>query len=131
MRRISLLLAVLVSSVTLASCVLVPLDVKPRRGNGPPPHAPAHGHRHQQSHGAQLVFDSGLGVYLVSGYSDYFYYDGLYLRLDGGIWQASISLDGPWESRSLESMPPGLRKKGHAKPKSHPGRGKGPAKHRW
>jgi hypothetical protein len=131
MRRISMLLAVLVSSVTLSSCVLVPLDPKTRRGHGPPPHAPAHGHHHTHHHGVELVFDSGLGAYVVVGYPSYFYYDGVFLRFDNGLWQASVSLQGPWRSRSLKSVPPGLRAKRSAKGKKHPGRGRGPAKHGW
>jgi hypothetical protein len=98
--------------------------------NGPPPHAPAHGHRHKQNHGPELIFDSGIGVYLVTGYPSTYYYEGLYLRLDGAIWQASIGLGGPWEPRPSQSVPPGLRDKGHVKTKKHPGRGHGPAKHR-
>ena len=54
------------------------------RGHGPPPHAPAHGYRHKaQRHGAELEFDSGLGVYVVVGVPLHYYLDGLYLRLDG------------------------------------------------
>jgi hypothetical protein len=131
MRRISMLLAVLVSSVTLASCTVVSLDTKPRRGHGPPPHAPAHGHRHHHHHGVELAFDSALGAYVVVGHPGYFYSDGFFLRLDGGLWQASVALKGPWRVRSLKSVPPGLRAKGHTKRHKHPDRGRGPAKHGW
>lgn len=77
------------------------------------------------------MFDSELGAYVVVGHPGYFYYDGVFLRLDGGLWQASVGLEGPWRSRSLRSVPPGLRAKVHAKRKKHPTPGHGPAKHAW
>ena len=64
---------------------------------GPPSHAPAHGYRakHQGSHGSgeiDLVFDSALGVYLVVGVPDRYYWNGHYLRIEGGQWAASVEL---------------------------------------
>jgi hypothetical protein len=106
-----------------------------RRGHGPPPHAPAHGERRKHRHaddGWELVFDSNLGVYVVVDLPDYYYWDGYYLRIEDGRWQASTRVDGEWQPRSEDSLPPGLRKK-HAKgrPKHHRGRGRGPAKKDW
>src|SRR5262245_650986 len=50
---------------------------------GPPPWAPAHGYRHKQhrayqSHegSVELVFDSGIGVYAVVGFPNYYWWDG-------------------------------------------------------
>ena len=89
------------------------------RGYGPPPHAPAHGYRHKQkrANGAdlELVFDSEMGVYVVVDIPDRYYWDGHYLRFEDGRWSASVDLDGGWESRSDDSLPPGLRKKVTAK----------------
>jgi len=131
MRRTGTLLALLVGSLALASCAVAPAGSRPHRGYGPPPHAPAYGHRQPHSPGVELVFDSGLGVYVVVDSPGYFYYDGLFLRLEDNSWQASVTLEGPWESRSVDSIPPGLRKKGHTEEGGHPGRGKGAAKHAW
>ena len=108
---------------------------------GPPPHAPAHGYRHKQrqnGHDVELVFDSGLGVYVVVGVPNHFYWDGTYLRLDDGRWYASVEIDGGWKPRDSGSLPPGLRKKSHAS-KNGRGHGKGkglghqshPAKGGW
>jgi len=103
---------------------------------GPPPHAPAHGYRHKHRHrdgrSVDLVFDSGLGVYLVVGVPDRYYWNGSYLRLDGDQWFVSVSPDSGWERRDEEQLPPGLHKKhkrakkgnGHKSKKSHPAKGK-------
>lgn len=115
-------------------------------GHGPPPHAPAHGYRTKHRQGGEsvdLVFDAGLGVYVVVDLPDHFYWEGRYLRVEGDTWYASVRLDDGWEPVSASSLPPGLRKKAAkaAKPKGHPGNGKSkgkakghgpaPAKGRW
>lgn len=111
---------------------------------GPPPHAPAHGRRHKNrghhERDVDLVFDSGLGVYVVVGLPNHFYWNGTYLRLDGDRWYASIDLNGGWKPHGADAVPPGLRHKHHAK-KRGKGRGKSkgkgrghgrhPAKGRW
>lgn len=103
-----------------------------QRGHGPPPHAPAHGYRHH--HGdTQLVFDSEIGVYLVVGHPDYFFWDGHFLRFHGTSWEVSASLRGPWTLYADRSLPPGLRKAHPAKAKrgKHKHKGHVPAKGRW
>lgn len=116
MRRM-LVSFVLVTAVTLSGCV----GVSPghSRGHGPPPHAPAHGY-HAHHHGAELIFDSGLDVYVVVGHANHFYVDGRFLRLRVELWEASASLSGPWQATSTRSLPPGLaRKKAHHSSKPH------------
>lgn len=118
----------------------------PRAGSaghgGPPPHAPAHGYRHKQRHAGgevDLVFDSGLGVYVVVGVPDHYYWNGYYLRLDGDRWYASARLDGDWAPRDASGLPEGLEQKrskasGKAKGrKAHGRKGKksAPAKGLW
>ncbi len=61
---------------------------------GPPPHAPAHGYRHKHYH--DLMFDSGLGVYIVVGRPDYYFWDKRYYRYYDGYWQFSSKIDGRW-----------------------------------
>ncbi len=107
-----------------------------REGHGPPPHAPAHGHRrkqHDSAGGLELVFDSEVGVYVVVDIPNHYYWDGYYLRIENGSWYASTKLESGWKSRSSESLPPGLRKKQskHGKTKKHPGKGHSPAKGHW
>ena len=48
---------------------------------GPPDHAPAHGYRkkHHHHHDIEMVYDSGLGVYVIAGYK------GLYFHGDGAL----------------------------------------------
>jgi hypothetical protein len=103
----------------------------PGRGHGPPPHAPAHGYRTKQNAGVadvELVFDSGLGVYVVVGLPDHFFWDGFFLRSEKGLWYSSLRIDGGWEPRSSDALPPGLRNKTaiHKVKK-----GRGPAKRGW
>ena len=108
-------------------------------GHGPPPHAPAHGHRHNHRKAyhhnqgsAELVFDSALGVYVVVDLPAHYFWDGVYLRLDDGRWHASTHLDGDWRPRPDQSLPPGLLKKhGRSKKHNRGGKTRGPAKGRW
>ena len=84
------------------------------RGHGPPPHAPAHGYRHKHhAHGGdvELVFDSGLGVYVVVGWPDYYWHSDHYYRWNDGGWMISARLDGGWATCSDSNVPGGLNKK--------------------
>jgi hypothetical protein len=94
------------------------------KGHGPPPHAPAHGYRrkHHDAHHhgeLELVFDSGLGVYVVVGFPLHYWLDGTYYRERSGSFEIAASIDGPW--RTSASVPPGLA--GKAKGKSSNGKG--------
>lgn len=127
-----------ISSITIAGG-RPPARIEGGGPPGPPPHAPAHGYRRKQrSHGGgevDLVFDAGLGVYVVVGVPNRYFWDGYYLRLDDDQWYASVDLDGDggWEPRSEGKVPPGLQKKrGHSKgPKGRGNHGPHPAKGRW
>jgi len=94
--------------------------------HGPPPHAPAHGYRHKY-HGVELVYDWGHGVYVVVGFPSHYFYEGHFYRFQGDQWEMSVEIGGPWKSVSGASLPPGLQAEGqtNAKPKDHPGRGRG------
>jgi hypothetical protein len=99
---------------------VVVVDGKP----GPPPHAPAHGYRMKHAHdGVELVYDSGIDVYVVTGFRNCYYSAGQYFRLEASFWEWSASVDGPWKALSSDSdLPPGLRHKhgkGHGKKKGH------------
>ena len=96
---------------------------------GPPSHAPAHGYRRKHPSGAELRFDSRLDVYVVVDYTDIYFHDGWFIRIRSGVWQVSASLDGTWEPKAAEWVPPGLRSKHHAKKAK--GRGRGAAKGAW
>ncbi len=94
-------------------------------GYGPPPHAPAHGYRSKHRHGANLVYDAALGVYVVAGLRYHYFHDGHFYRFHGGIWQVGVHPKGPWRHVSVKRLPPGLRKKGPGGGPPH--RGRGPA----
>jgi len=102
------------------------------RGHGPPPHAPAHGHRHKRHRDdVELVFDGSLGVYLVVGHPDYYWHGDRYLRWASGRWSVSHRIDGGWAVISVDAVPAGLvstQAKHHKKAKRHRKRG-WPAKH--
>lgn len=95
------------------------------RRNGPPAHAPAHGHRRKYVHGMELVFDSGRGVYVVVGLSDHYYHDGYFYRLRGGLWEMSLKPNGNWKATSHNSLPFGLQTRAKV---NDNGNGKGKAK---
>lgn len=82
-----------------------------RRYGGPPPHAPANGYRYKYDrYGVDLVFDAGLGVYVVAGLGSYFYNDRFY-RWHGGYWQYSARPRGPWHRAAERSVPRRLYRK--------------------
>jgi hypothetical protein len=93
---------------------------------GPPAHAPAHGYRRKHQNGAELRYDTGLGVYVVVGHTEVYFHDGLFVRIRSGVWQVSAKIGGPWQPRDTGWVPPGLRSKHHAKKSKN--RGRGPAK---
>jgi len=100
-------------------------------GHGPPPWAPAHGYRkHQRAYQhrantVDLVFDSGLGVYVVVGIPNYYYWNGTYIRLNAGSWYRAPYLDGRWALCPASELPGNLHsksakaKKGRSKSKGH------------
>jgi hypothetical protein len=110
------LFACMPHSITVAGGEPAPPVVLEGSGHGPPPHAPAHGHRrkHEQAYhshtgSVELVFDSGLGVYVVVGMSDYYYWNNSYLRISDGRWWMSTYLDGEWRPHDADSLPDGLQ----------------------
>lgn len=100
--------------------------------SGPPPHAPAHGYRHKhQGDDVVLVYDTGLDVYVVSGYKDCYYSAGQYFRFVDGSWEWSVSVSTGWRIvADYREIPSSLCTK-HGKGKSHgnKGKGKGNKKH--
>jgi hypothetical protein len=84
--------------------------------SGPPPHAPAHGYRHRHQ-GVEMVYDSGMGVYVVIDFPDYYYFKGRYYRFGESQWEVGVSLNGPWKFVSRYDLPKGLqiKKKGKGK----------------
>lgn len=135
-----------IASVCLAAALPLPAchhhqggapgpEVVVNESGGPPPHAPAHGYRRKHRDAQanlELVFDSGLGVYVVVGLPGiYFHADHFYRHTDAG-WQISLHHDSGWTLAAagdvpsgLSSGPPGQDKKAKGK-KPHPG----PAKQR-
>jgi hypothetical protein len=123
------LLAAATGSCSLLACVIVddssyhrgpshPPVVERDEGHGPPPWAPAHGYRRKHERAYQsrpdtvdLVFDSGLGVYVVVGIPNYYYWDGVYLRIDSGRWYRAPYLDARWAPCPVDSLPGNLRSK--------------------
>jgi hypothetical protein len=106
-----------VFSLTSCSAVGIRYPACAKQGYGPPPHAPAHGYRHKHRHGGELVYDSGLGVYVVIDLADHYYYDNHYYRYHQGGWQVSVRMSGPWDWVEVRTLPPGLQKKTKVKKK--------------
>ncbi|MDX1573745.1 MAG: hypothetical protein R3341_06925 [Methylophaga sp.] len=111
-----LLLMMLLSSMMVSGCVRHHYDEPGYSRGGPPPHAPAHGYRHKHSND-DLVFDSGLGVYVVLGRPDYYFWDNRYFRYRDGYWQHAVDLDGRW-----------YRDDGYVPRKLYQSKGDGPGK---
>ncbi len=60
---------------------------KKKHGQGPPPHAPAHGYRHKHSHGVALEYNGKIGVYTVIDFEDHYYQDDNFFRVMEGTWK--------------------------------------------
>lgn len=88
--------------------------------NGPPPHAPAHGYRHKH-HGHDLVYDSRLGVYIVVGIPEHYYFDGHYYRYNQDHWYISKDLDRGWKSYREKDLPRKFAEGHKSRTKSHKG----------
>ena len=97
---------------------------------GPPSHAPAHGWRHKnEKDGAEMVYDSGLDVFVVVGQRDCYFSAGQYFRYSSGSWEWSVQIGGPWKFVATYSdVPPSLTEK-HGKGKNN-GKGKGNGKNK-
>ena len=89
-----------------AACVY---DPYPDDG-GPPRNAPAHGPSYRHPDGVDLSYDQGLGVYVVVGRPNYYYWDRQYFRYYGDRWQRSARLEGRWSDSDIRSLPPGLQR---------------------
>ncbi|MFB0554382.1 MAG: hypothetical protein ACETWQ_13840 [Phycisphaerae bacterium] len=124
---ISWTVVVMFLMLTSSSCSMRAVHWSPRknRGFGPPPHAPAHGHRHKLPSEVKVTFDTDCGVYIVVGLDRHFWLDGRYYRFYNGQWELSMSIDSGWRAVDVETLPPGLRGKYKTKhvSKKHPGRG--------
>ena len=105
---------ILISGVIISAFLMVSgCAVYPARyneGNGPPQNAPAHGYRYKQQ-GHDLVYDSNLGVYVVVGLPDYYYFNNNYYRYNQNRWYYSKDLNRDWRDYKDSKLPPGLAKK--------------------
>lgn len=84
----------------------------------PPPWAPAHGYRYHHEDGVDLIFDSGLGLYVVVDFPNIYFSNDYFYRWNNDTWQRSASFNGPWVIINSNQLPPGLQKnKGKSKGK--------------
>ncbi len=119
--------------IMTASCSRYEVYRRPTisKRTGPPAHAPAHGYRRKHAAGVDLVYDSGLGLYIVVGLSDHYYHDGYFYRLRGDLWEMSLRHDGGWKVVSGNSLPAGLKVKVKANSnEKDKGNGRRKAKHK-
>jgi hypothetical protein len=118
--RISLIVVLLTAGIALLGCSRTvvyrgdspgtTITVKTNKP-GPPPHAPAHGYRHKHATGVVLVYDSSIGVYVVSGYKNVYYYNSYFYRRHKSKWQWSHGVDGPWLTSYGKNLPRNLQEK--------------------
>jgi hypothetical protein len=96
-----------------------------RRPPGPPDHAPAHGYR--KTHGldnVELVYDSGLNMYIVEGHANIYFRDAYYYRDLEDRWEYSSRIRGPWNRMDSRKLPHGLKKLHKQRERDHKKRGK-------
>ncbi len=113
MKRLNLLCLFILIVFSFTACQTLDPNItvsgtpkaKTSRGNGPPPHAPAHGYRAKHQ-GHELRFDTGLGVYIVVDIPNTYFHNGLYLRLGpDGSWQASLAIGTGWRPAHDREVP--------------------------
>jgi hypothetical protein len=116
-----MILALMVASIAFWGCsgsvgikTSTPVVVE-TKAPGPPPHAPAHGYRHKHPDGVVLVYDAGLGLYVVNGHADVYFCEGTYYRAHHGAWESTKHFHGNWKKASSKSLPAGLQNKQVAK----------------
>ena len=99
-------------------------------GGGPPPWAPAHGYR-RHHHGAELVFDAEIGVYVVVGHPHVYFFDDHYFRRVSSHWERCRNFEkAHWKIVDVAYVPAPLMEHYAKHPKHHgKGKGNGPAKH--
>ena len=109
--KLAILGVVLVcAGLLFGSCVVVPAH-------------PMHGYRHVHG-GIEMVYDSGMGLYIVTGYPNHFFYGGRYYHYREPNWEISVNINGPWRQEAFQSLPRGLRERGEFR-EPPPGRGRG------
>jgi len=62
-----------------------------------PPARPRHGYRYAYPGGLTLIYDSGIGLYSVFGYPDYYFHDGYFYRWQSGYWNRARHWNRGWE----------------------------------
>jgi hypothetical protein len=81
------------------------------RSGSPKPRSLIHGYRHKHPDGVVLVYDSGIGLYAVSGHAGVYFYEGSYYRANHDGWESTKHFQGNWKKTSSKSLPPGLQTK--------------------
>lgn len=111
------MIAVGVACVFILSCntmgvgvqAHVPPEKQKHKKKGPPPHAPAHGYRHQHR-GHDLDYDSSIGAYVVINVPDTYFHQSLYIRLStDGRWMVSADLNNGWRVETGTEIPHRLK----------------------
>jgi hypothetical protein len=126
------MISVIASTVLLMSGCAVNPHARHQKTYGPPAHAPAHGYRHKQ-HGHDLVYDSGLGVYLVLGMPNFYFFNNHYYKYNNDRWYYSTEPNSNWRDYREDKLPPGLANKYHHGKKDHgkhKGKNKDKGKHK-
>jgi len=78
-----------------------------------PPNRPSAGFVfYYEPQAVRLVYNTGLGVYLVEGHPHCYYHRGRFYRVDNGVWVSTTNFKaGKWKKAKRNSLPPGLAKK--------------------
>ena len=106
MRKIWLGVIVTAAILLLSSCSGPTVS----RVDSPKPRPPGRAYGNKHLYGYDLVYDSACGLYIVVGLTDYYYNDGFFYRLHGGVWEISVQAD-EWRIITYEKLPPRLKVK--------------------
>lgn len=97
------------NTVGVGGHVGVPVEKQQHRKKGPPPHAPAHGYRHNHQ-GHDLDYDAKIGAYIVINVPDTYFHNNMYIRLStDGRWMVSANLNNGWRVETGTEIPHRLK----------------------
>jgi hypothetical protein len=85
------------------------VEKQKHKRKGPPPHAPAHGYRHNHQ-GHDIAYDTKIGAYIVINIPDTYFHNNMYIRLStDGRWMVSANLNNGWRVESGTEIPHRLK----------------------
>ena len=102
-----------VSALTITGCAVYPAHQNyayEQYNYGPPPYASSYSYR-EKYHAHNMVYDRHLGVYVLLGLPDHYYYNNVYYRFSKNNWYYRHNDKDKWRKYDKRKLPEGLARK--------------------